>query len=229
VTLSHHQKTVIVDAEDGGGSGLRRLRHVVSFIGGIDLTNGRYDTQSHSLFRTLNTTHSNDFYQNNIDGASINKGGPRELWHDIHCRIEGPAAWDVLHNSEQQWRKQGGKDDILHNVLWPWKNKGDLLVDLKGMENVIAPQSLPAVADGDQEAWNVKVFRSIDGSACSGFPKTPQEAAQLGLISGKNHVIDTSIQDAYIHTIRHAKRFIYIENQYFLGNPTARWHGNPTA
>ncbi|XP_066338738.1 phospholipase D alpha 2-like [Miscanthus floridulus] len=219
VALSHHQKTVIVDAEDGGGgSGLRR---VVSFVGGIDLTNGRYDTQSHSLFRTLNTAHSNDFYQNNIDGASINKGGPREPWHDIHCRIEGPAAWDVLHNFEQRWRKQGGKDDILHNVLWPWKNKGDLLVDLKGMENVIAPQSSPAVADSDQEAWNVQVFRSIDGSACSGFPKTPQEAAQSGLISGKNHVIDRSIQDAYIHAIRRAKRFIYIENQYFLGSSFA--------
>jgi len=86
------------------------------------------------------------------------------------------------------------------------------------MENVIAPQSAAAVAGGDPEAWNVQVFRSIDGSACSGFPKTPQEAAQSGLISGKNHVIDRSIQDAYIHAIRRAKRFIYIENQYFLGS-----------
>ncbi|TVU31196.1 hypothetical protein EJB05_22874, partial [Eragrostis curvula] len=196
--MSHHQKTVIVDHEMKG-TGHRRI---VSFVGGLDLCNGRYDTQGHSLFRTLNTDHSNDFYQGNIPGGSIDKGGPREPWHDIHSKIEGPAAWDVLHNFEQRWRKQGGKD---------------VLVDLGGMEDVIVPPS-QAVLPDDQETWSVQVFRSIDGSACSGYPKTPEEAAKMGLVSGKNNIIDRSIQDAYIHAIRRAKNFIYIENQYFLGS-----------
>jgi len=30
---------------------------------------------------------------------------PRQPWHDLHCRIEGPAAYDVLMNFEQRWRK----------------------------------------------------------------------------------------------------------------------------
>lgn len=30
---------------------------------------------------------------------------PREPWHDLHCKIEGPAAYDVLINFEQRWRK----------------------------------------------------------------------------------------------------------------------------
>lgn len=30
-------------------------------------------------------------------------------------------------------------------------------------------------------------------------------------------MIDTSIHDAYVHLIRRAKRYIYLENQYFLG------------
>ncbi|TVU45631.1 hypothetical protein EJB05_05122 [Eragrostis curvula] len=213
--FSHHQKSVIVDAKDAAGDGRRRI---VSFIGGLDLTNGRYDTQDHSLFRTLNTAHSNDFYQGNIPGADPSSGGPREPWHDIHCKIEGPAAWDVLHNFEQRWRKQGGKDDLVHNVLFPWKKEKDVLIDLRGMEDVIVPKSVPAVPDGDQEAWNVQVFRSTDSSACDGFAKNPTEAADLGLVSGKNHIIERSIQDAYIHAIRRAKRFIYIENQYFLGS-----------
>ncbi|XP_006656220.1 phospholipase D alpha 2 [Oryza brachyantha] len=206
--ITHHQKTVIADHDmpvprGDAGSGRRRI---VSFVGGLDLCDGRYDTQFHSLFRTLDTTHHNDFHQPNLDGASITKGGPREPWHDIHSKIEGPAAWDVLYNFEQRWRKQGGDRD--------------LLVDLKAMADLIIPPS-PVMFPDDREAWNVQLFRSIDGGACFGFPTTPEAAARSGLISGKNNIIDRSIQDAYIHAIRRAKNFIYIENQYFLGSSFA--------
>ncbi|KAG2559056.1 hypothetical protein PVAP13_8NG324100 [Panicum virgatum] len=33
------------------------------------------------------------------------KLGPRQPWHDMHCRLDGPAAYDVLENFEQSWRK----------------------------------------------------------------------------------------------------------------------------
>ncbi|CAL4986678.1 unnamed protein product [Urochloa decumbens] len=217
LAFSHHQKSVIVDVA-GAGAGDGNRRRIAAFIGGLDLTNGRYDTPEHSLFRTLNTAHSNDFYQGNIPGAAIGSGGPREPWHDIHCKIEGPAAWDVLHNFEQRGRKQGGKGDLIQNVLMPWKTQKDVLMDLRGMEDIIVPQATPAVITGDNESWNVQVFWSTDSSACDGFPKTPADAANSGLVSGKDHVIERSIQDAYIHAIRRAKRFIYIENQYFLGS-----------
>ncbi|VAH22268.1 unnamed protein product [Triticum turgidum subsp. durum] len=49
----------------------------------------------------------------------------------------------------------------------------------------------------------------------------PEEAALIGLETGKDHVIERSIQDAYIHAIRRARDFIYIENQYFLGSSYA--------
>ena len=39
--------------------------------------------------------------------------GPREPWHDIHCRLEGPAAWDILTNFEQRWNKQGKNPNAL--------------------------------------------------------------------------------------------------------------------
>ena len=32
--------------------------------------------------------------------------GPREPWHDVHSRAEGPVAIDCLTNFEQRWRKQ---------------------------------------------------------------------------------------------------------------------------
>lgn len=65
-------KTMVVDCDNGGS------RRIVSFVGGIDLCDGRYDTQEHSLFRTLNTVHKKDFHQPNFPGSSIEKGGLRE-------------------------------------------------------------------------------------------------------------------------------------------------------
>lgn len=97
--FTHHQKIVVVDSEMPNGN--QERRRIVSFVGGIDLCDGRYDTQFHSLFRTLNTAHRDDFHQPNFNGASIHKGGPREPWHDIHCKLEGPAAWDVLSTSSK--------------------------------------------------------------------------------------------------------------------------------
>ncbi|KAM3212563.1 hypothetical protein ACQJBY_065555 [Aegilops geniculata] len=203
--ISHHQKIIAVD-HDMPVRGSSSRRRIVSFVGGLDLCDGRYDTQFHSLFRTMDTAHHKDFHQPNFVDTSITKGGPREPWHDIHAKIEGPAAWDILYNFEQRWRKQGGDND--------------LLVDLRALANLIIPPSTVTFPD-DQEAWNVQVFRSIDGGASFGFPNTPEQAARSGLVSGKNNTLDRSIQDAYIHAIRRAQHFIYIENQYFLGSSFA--------
>ncbi|KAK5817441.1 phospholipase D alpha 1-like [Gossypium arboreum] len=201
--FTHHQKTVVVDGELPSERSGKRT--VVSFVGGIDLCDGRYDTQEHPLFSTLGTVHHDDFHQPNFAGSSIKKGGPREPWHDIHCKLEGPVAWDVLYNFEQRWQKQGG-----HDILIP-RTKLD--------EMVIRPS--PLTSWNDPETWNVQIFRSIDGGAAAGFPQEPNEAAKMGLVSGKNVTIDRSIQDAYINAIRRAKNFIYIENQYFLGSSFA--------
>jgi phospholipase D1/2 len=198
--FTHHQKLVTVDAALPNGDPQRR--RIVSFIGGIDLCDGRYDTPFHTLFRTLDTAHSKDFHQPNFTGAAVEKGGPREPWHDIQCRLEGPVAWDVLFNFEQRWLKQG---------------KDGLLVSMKELGQTFVPPS-PVTYSDDIDTWNVQLFRSIDGGAAFGFPDKPEDAAKIGLISGKENVIDRSIQDAYINAIRRAKDFIYIENQYFLGS-----------
>lgn len=50
-------------------------RRLITFMGGIDLCDGRYDTPRHSLFHTLATVHTEDFHQACIAGADITKGG----------------------------------------------------------------------------------------------------------------------------------------------------------
>uniref|UniRef100_M8CG44 Phospholipase D n=1 Tax=Aegilops tauschii TaxID=37682 RepID=M8CG44_AEGTA len=206
IFYSHHQKAIVLDQELPSSSDGRR--QIVSFVGGLDVSYGRYDTQSHSLFRTLGTgqAHSQDFNQVNFrdESATLEKGGPREPWHDIHAKVEGPVAWDVLHNFEQRWRIQGGDKEHL--------------VDLVAIEGKVAPSSLPVTLPGDQEAWSVQLFRSIDNMATVGFPDSMEAAYEAGLVQDKHHVFERSIQDAYIHAIRAAKNFIYIENQYFIGS-----------
>ncbi|EXC61853.1 hypothetical protein L484_000019 [Morus notabilis] len=154
------------------------------------------------IFVIEGTTHYNDFHQPNFPGASIKKGGPREPWHDVHCGLEGPVAWDVLYNFEQRWKRQVG-----NRFLIPLNKLNKILIH---------PTSTTISSSDDTENWYLQLFRFIDGGVVSGFPKNHTDAAEIRLVTGKNNVIDRSIQDAYIHAIRRAKNFIYIKNQYFL-------------
>jgi phospholipase D1/2 len=36
--------------------------------------------------------------------------GPREPWHDIHSKVEGPIARDVLQNFVERWSMQGKQE-----------------------------------------------------------------------------------------------------------------------
>ncbi|XP_051147596.1 phospholipase D alpha 4 [Andrographis paniculata] len=169
--FTHHQKTITVDS-----SSLRR-REIVSFLGGFDLCDGRFDTEDHTLFQTLDCY---DFYQTSLHGASLHKGGPREPWHDVHARLTGQAAIDVLVNFEQRWTKQCDPA---------------MLVPIQEVCDYTTP-----VADRN---WHVQVFRSIDHFSAAPMPR--------------NLRIERSVHEAYVDAIRRADKFIYIENQYFIG------------
>ena len=81
-------------------------RRVVAFIGGLDITNGRYDDPTFPLWSTLQTTHYMDFLNACTPGAT-HKTGPREPWHDCHARVEGPVTFDLVRNFEDRVVKQG--------------------------------------------------------------------------------------------------------------------------
>ena len=66
---------------------------------------GRYDTPDHELYSTLTAEHENDFYNCFVKQPQA-LVGPREPWHDIHSKVEGPIAQDVFTNFYERWRKQ---------------------------------------------------------------------------------------------------------------------------
>ncbi|XP_037473197.1 phospholipase D beta 1-like [Triticum dicoccoides] len=213
-TYSHHQKTVIVDADAGGNR-----RKIIAFIGGLDLCGGRYDIPGHPLFRTLQTLHKEDYHNPNF--AAVDARGPREPWHDLHSKIDGPAAYDVLKNFEERWLKASKR----HGIKKFGKSYDDALLSIERIPDIIDINDTLYFSDNDPEAWHVQVFRSIDSNSAKGFPKDPREATRKNLVCGKNVLIDMSIHTAYVNAIRAAQHFIYIENQYFIGS-SFDWDSN---
>ncbi|KAL3499428.1 hypothetical protein ACH5RR_038521 [Cinchona calisaya] len=204
---THHQKTVIVDTDAGDFR-----RKIIAFIGGLDLTMGRYDTAEHPIFRTLQTVHKEDYHNPNYTGSTA--GCPREPWHDLHCRIDGPAAYDILTNFEERWLKASKR----HGLQKVKSSFDDSLLKLDRIPDILGIEDLSTLHDDNPETWHVQVFRSIDSSSVKGFPKDPKDATDKNLLCGKNTLIDMSIHTAYVTAIRAAQHFIYIENQYFLGS-----------
>lgn len=220
---THHQKCVIVDTQASGNN-----RKLSAFIGGLDLCDGRYDTPEHRLFRDLNTVFQDDYHNPTLPATAGSKG-PRQPWHDLHCKIDGPAAYDVLKNFEQRWRKATKWSEFGRRFkrISHWHD--DALIKIERISWILSPNldtpnddpKLWVSGEDDPQNWHVQVFRSIDSGSVKGFPKNVHSAEDQNLVCAKNLVIDRSIQTAYIQAIRSAQHFIYIENQYFLGSSYA--------
>ena len=190
-TYTHHQKSVIVDAEnvDGGG------RRLLAYVGGLDLTGGRWDTPSHELYSTLLYQHLGDFRNSNAKSVPPDQG-PRQPWHDIHMRVEGPIAHDVYLNFYERWIKQGNR-----------------AVRLDPLDTERSGIDVNATSGQMGSSWNCQLFRSITSDSAAFDPRRLDT-----MNSKKGRIVDSSITQAYIQMIRDAQHFIYIENQYFMGS-----------
>eukprot|EP00898_Chlorokybus_atmophyticus_P006475 jgi/Chlat1/6829/Chrsp51S06519 len=201
--FTHHQKIVVVDAPGvarvAGSQAAGQKRRLKAFIGGIDLCDGRYDTAEHSLFRTRDSVHKDDFMQHCCTVSQAH--GPRQPWHDIHCQLEGGAARDVLQNFEERWRQQA-------------KPKTNMLLELNPALFTITDADEAVTSEGDNDTWHAQLFRSIDERSAAFDPAVKPPA----IWRKKGRGVDNSIHKAYVHQIRRARDFIYIENQYFLGS-----------
>lgn len=227
VMFTHHQKSILLDALDNESN----EREILAFIGGIDLTGGRWDHRLHSLFRSLATDHKGDAYNAcfNVDAEKV---GPRQPWRDIHCSIRGPGTRDILTNFTERWYKQA-------------TNNIGKLIDLKFLDLESYPNRTI------ENEWHTQVFRSIDSRSAifnlsklksyknnasqSNFEEGSMSLPRSGrgsfiskdvlpmdvksdLMRKKGRDVDSSIHSALVHHIRRAQHCIYIETQYFLGN-----------
>lgn len=86
---SFHQKATVLirTKEDRPGEALLgETTEIIAYVGGIDLAQGRWDTRY--------------FHPSDPDRV----GGP---WWDIHAKLKGKAALDLLYNFQQRWENLG--------------------------------------------------------------------------------------------------------------------------
>ncbi|CAI5718278.1 unnamed protein product [Peronospora destructor] len=100
LTSSHHQKGTVIAKNKSTG----KDEHPIAYVGGIDLTNDRWDTIYHNNSVLRKTAHI--FLRN-------------EGWIDAHLRIHGPAAKGIATNFLQRWNSDykpstGIDDRLLH-------------------------------------------------------------------------------------------------------------------
>ena len=195
--FSHHQKFILCDAacEDG--------KRLVGYLGGLDMANGRWDTPEHELFSTLKKEHKNDFLNNFVPGLKKEEG-PRQPWHDIHLKVEGPVIRDLFRNFCNRWLY-----DIEHQNLG---KEFDLEPRLELLSRVNL-KSQRLIDNGVEKEWNCQLFRSI----CSLSTKFDKCESKI-LFQKDGQLVDNSIASAHIHAIRNAINFIYVETQYFAGS-----------
>ena len=162
---SHHQKLLIVNGDEG----------LIAFCGGLDFNPDRRDE------RGLRFNAGGD-----TDGAPL---------HDVHCRVTGPAAWDLLQIFVDRWKD--------HPESKAKDKRGALLG---------ASTARPAAIDNATH-W-VQVCRtSGNGNAHAGIGGN--------LVSGYSGYSfaphgERTAATQIIRGIEQAEKFIYVEDQYFV-------------
>ncbi|HET7762790.1 MAG TPA: phospholipase D-like domain-containing protein [Phycicoccus sp.] len=127
--------------------------------------------------------------------------GPRPAWHDVHCAIQGPAVFDVETTFRERW------DDSTPLTL----NPGRLASSLAQGED-LSPRPLPEQAppppppDDAHEA--VQVLRTYPSLLPKGYDFAPDGERSIARGNDK--------------AVRHARRLIYLEDQYLWSEEVGR-------
>ena len=185
---AHHEKLVIVDRK-------------IVFMGGIDLSYGRWDSIQHPIAdahaenlddivfpgQDYNNARVMDF--KNLDNWEHNKLSrlttSRMGWQDISISLTGPAVRDVCRHFLDRW-------NFIHGMKYNSGLPGDSRY-----------QRLPPIDDQSAQmqkpsgALSCQLIRSVTGWS-SGKP------------------LEHSIYDAYVDIILESEHFIYLEQQFFI-------------
>jgi phosphatidylserine/phosphatidylglycerophosphate/cardiolipin synthase-like enzyme len=143
-----------------------------------------------------------DFNADRVASVARQPGSPM---HDVHCRIIGPSAFDLLKIFIERW------------------NDHPDTVSLDKKKGPLRAQALPdPIPTGPGEQY-VQIVRTYgNGTAHPGQRLPPPAADRFSGITNRRgqHWYDfaplgeTSCQKLVFHAIAQAKRFIYIEDQY---------------
>ncbi len=170
---SHHTKALVVKGEEG----------LIAFCGGIDLNPDRLPVVPGS---------GGGGGTSGGSGSGSSGSGAIPPLHDIHCRITGPAAFDLLTTFIDRWDAHPDHGAIDRGP------KRDLLGRSETRPLPIPPRPIASgSASGNCAARITRTYT----------PVTP-------LAPGTRAVKQRSIRETLTLAIQNARRFIYMEEQY---------------
>lgn len=196
---SHHEKIVCVDQS-------------IAFLGGLDLAFGRFDDARHLLSDpALRIWRGRDYYNarfgdfKNLDtnpfGDSLNRATQARLpWHDVQIAVFGAAALDVSKHFIGRWNAE------VRELKKPSPGTGGGRWLSSGIDyHVLVP-----IYSGEPNEF-------VTSSAAT----TCQILRSVSLWSGPSDT-ESSIQDGMLFMISNAKKYIYIEQQFFSSSLAGR-------
>lgn len=134
LTSAHHEKIIVID-------------DTVGFCGGLDLSNGKWDTIAHDYESSLRDYRA-------------------EPWHDVHMMARGPVVWDMAYHFRQRWHFAQTRDKAATRRL---------RLQTSSFMAAAEPRvgRIPAVAlrtwkemerNGGIKAWYAEMFRKAERS-----------------------------------------------------------------
>ena len=225
--FSHHQKFVLVDGR-------------VAFLGGIDLSYGRYSTPEFDVVIDPQRYVLNEMYspcQPKRRGMSVRESElvkqgfaapygktlveegcqPRMPWQDVHIQFEGPSVVDVHRNFARRWN------------LWA-SSVGGERIDKRWLAQIGAENLLKSARGNKAGGAIVQIVRSVSARHLRGELQVAQpgrpddldlETAAVATVweaalKENQGLPQDNILQAMVNCIRSADNYIYIETQFFI-------------
>jgi phosphatidylserine/phosphatidylglycerophosphate/cardiolipin synthase-like enzyme len=174
---SHHQKVLVVKGQQG----------LISFCGGIDINPDRiFDRDGLAK----------------IGKPASSSGVKGQPLHDVHCRIQGLVAHDLLRLFIQRWDAHPKHKEID-------TKKGTLI----GRSEIIPSFTKAPIIQSP------RLQNNLSGISNNCFVKIGVTTNQVNSSNIFVHKVvrrERSLQEMMISAIQGAQRFIYMENQYLV-------------
>lgn len=242
---SHHQKFVVVDGE-------------VAFIGGIDLSYGRWETGNFDVvidpknftinemynpcvpkLRGINSDERRKMEQFNFaapyGGKLLDEGRqPRMPWQDVHVQLHGPSVVDIHRNFVRRWNMgENGLDRIMHLF-----SKGPHKINKKWLTEIGAWDLLAQSQAQKRGSAEIQIVRSVSNEHLEDESDSPddlelfKDQRAIGMwkkcLAGWKDQHQNNILNAMVNCIRSADNYIYIETQFFISG-FGDWRGESGA
>lgn len=187
---SWHQKSTFILQEKSDGGGSDPYKVLAGYLGGIDLAEGRWDSDFH------------------LSKDPERQGGQ---WMDIQMKLEGEAVWDLLNNFRHRWKAMETITSSTHlTKCRPVLDSAELNASFSAPLSANHDISTKKIKISGDQAF-VQVNRTIPSLSCYSDPAV---IANTG-ITVPSSTGERGSLASYTKAINNAKRFIVINDQYF--------------